>query len=143
MRDVMDTFNLIELQKELERDEGRRTKPYKDTHDIWTIGVGWNLEENPLPEAIIDQLFHISTNRAIEDAEAVFSNFEELSQVRQRVLVNMALNLGRGRLRAFKKTIKAVKHGDWERAAAEILDSDAARELKNRYGRLAKMMRDG
>jgi len=138
----MDTFNLIELQKELERDEGRRNKPYPDSEGILTIGVGYNLEKG-LPDTIIDQLFCISTNQAIEDAESLFKGYKGLSPARQRVVVNMAFNLGRTRLRKFKKMVAAVGRKDWDDAADEILDSDAARKLKTRYGRLAKMMREG
>ncbi len=139
----MDTFNLINLQKELERDEGRRNKPYKDSKGILTIGVGWNLEEKGLPDAIIDQLFCISTNQAREDAESLFKGYNDLTPARQRVVVNMAFNLGRSRLRGFKKMITAVKKEDWKEAATQMLDSKWHDDVGKRAERLAKMMRSG
>ena len=74
----MDTFNLLKLKAELERDEGRRSKPYEDTEGILTIGVGWNLEERGLPQEIIDRLFEISISDAERDALALFPSFREL-----------------------------------------------------------------
>jgi len=138
----MDTFNLVKLQKELEQDEGRRNKPYPDSEGILTIGVGYNLEKG-LPDTIIDQLFCLSTNEAIEDAESLFKGYKDLTAARQRVVVNMAFNLGRSRLKGFKKMIQAVRDHKWEEAAAEMLDSKWHDDVGKRAERLAKMMRDG
>lgn len=139
----MDTFNLLKLKAELERDEGRRSKPYEDTEGILTIGVGWNLEERGLPQEIIDRLFELSISEAERDAMALFPSFRELDQARQRVLVNMAFNLGRKRLSGFKKMIAAVGREDWAAAADEMLDSKWARQVGKRAERLADMMRRG
>lgn len=139
----MDTFNLLKLKAELERDEGRRSKPYEDTEGILTIGVGWNLEERGLPQDIIDRLFDLSISEAERDAMALFPQFGDLDTARQRVLVNMAFNLGRTRLSGFKKMIAAVHGGDYETAADEMLDSKWARQVGKRAERLADMMRRG
>ena len=44
------------MSAELERDEGRESMMYKCSADKLTIGVGHNLEANPLPNAVIDLL---------------------------------------------------------------------------------------
>ena len=139
----MDTFNLNVLKSELERDEGRRSKPYKDTEDIWTIGVGWNLEARGLPTWVIDRLFDISVQEAETDARALFKNFDELTPARQRVVINMAFNMGRDRLKGFKKMIAAVHSEDWTEAAVQMLDSKWARQVGTRADRLAAMMESG
>lgn len=136
-------MNMMQLKAELERDEGRRSKPYRDTEGVLTIGVGWNLEANGLPQTVIDMLFNISLGNAIEDAKRLFPTFEELSPVRQRVLVNMAFNLGRDRLAQFVKMRAAVADRDWMRAADEMLDSKWAGQVGARAERLAEMMRAG
>lgn len=139
----MDTFNLNKLKTELERDEGRRSKPYKDTEGIITIGVGWNLEERGLPSWMIDKLFDLSVQDAERDARAIFKNFDDLTPVRQRVLINMAFNLGQTRLRGFKKMIAAAHSEDWKETAAQIRDSKWARQVDARADRLADMMEMG
>ncbi len=137
---MTDTFNIVKLEKELIRDEGRKTKPYRDSELILTIGVGWNLEQWGLPDHIIDQLFTISINRAVTDAKAVIPNFEYLHPARQRVLVNMAFNLGRKRLRGFRLMNRAIAKRRWKEAAKEMLDSKWARQVKGRAVRLAEVM---
>lgn len=139
----MDVFNYIKLQKELERDEGRREKPYECSAGKLTIGVGWNLEDRGLPKRVIDMLFNISTDDAINDAVDLIPNFYELSQVRQRVLANMSFNLGLTRLSKFKKMLDAVRRNDYDLAAKEMLDSKWARQVGDRAVRLAEMMREG
>ncbi len=137
---MTDTFNIVKLEKELIRDEGRKTKPYRDSEGILTIGVGWNLEEWGLPDHIIDQLTKISINRAISDAKHVIPSFEYLHPARQRVLVNMAFNLGRKRLGGFKLMRRAIAKRNWKEAAREMLDSKWARQVGRRATRLAEVM---
>lgn len=139
----MDAFNLVKLRAELEHDEGRKSKPYKDTEGILTIGVGWNLEERGLPTWVIDRLLDVSMQEAEADARSIVKTFDELMPVRQRVVVNMAFNLGRVRLKGFKKMIAAVHSEDWEEAAVQMLDSKWAKQVGARADRLAVMMREG
>jgi hypothetical protein len=46
-------------------------------------------------------------------------------------------------MQAFLRRKSMARISDFEKAAAEILDSDAARKLPHRYARLAAMMRAG
>lgn len=137
----MDSF-INALMSDLERDEGRRGKPYKDTEGILTIGVGWNLEANVLPDRVIDLLLRHSIYTAYNDALKLFPKFADLSDNRQRALVNMAFNLGRYRLSGFKKMIAAVNAEDWGRASIEMLDSKWARQVGDRAKRLSVLMSD-
>lgn len=45
------------LEKLLTWDEGRRSYPYLDPRGIWTVGIGHNLEANPLPEQVVASLY--------------------------------------------------------------------------------------
>lgn len=131
------------IRSDLERDEGRRTMPYLDTEGVLTIGVGWNLQDNGLPERIIDQLLALSINTAQQDAYHLFHGYSELTDSRKRVAVNMAFNLGRARLATFRRMISAVNIEDWGLAADEMLDSKWARQVGDRAVRLADLMRIG
>jgi len=46
-------------------------------------------------------------------------------------------------MQAFLRRKSMARISDFEKAAAEILDSDATRKLPHRYARLAAMMRAG
>jgi len=131
------------LEKELERDEGRRNKPYRDTVGKLTIGIGRNLEDKPLSEAAITFLF----NEDIEEVEKGLDKhlpwWRELSDARQRVLVNMAFNLGVFGLLGFKNTLAMVKAGNYKGAAAGMLNSKWARQVGQRAFRLSRMMEHG
>ena len=130
------------LKAELERDEGRRALLYYDSVGIPTIGIGFNLK-NEVPADVIDLLYRHSVERAEFDARLLAGNFDALSDARQRVLVNMAFNLGRSRLGKFRKFLAAVAAGDWHTAAREMLDSAWAEQVGDRATRLARMMREG
>lgn len=66
-----------------------------------------------------------------------------LDQARHDVLVDMAFNMGITRIEGFADTLAAVRRGDWAAAAAEMMDSDWARELPRRATQLARIMRTG
>jgi lysozyme len=46
-------MDIEKLKEELERDEGRRDRPYKCPAGKWTVGVGWNLEAMGLPCGLV------------------------------------------------------------------------------------------
>jgi len=123
--------------------EGVRAKPYTDTVGKLSIGVGRNLDDVGLRPDEIDYLLRNDTAVAINDARFLCDDFDALSPNRQRVLVSLAFNLGRSRLAAFRRMFAAIDAGDFDRAAAEMLDSKWARQVGNRARELADMMRKG
>ena len=136
-------YSLPALRKELSRDEGRRRKPYKDSEGILTIGVGWNLEAHGLPEDVIDRLLDLGIEQAEQALDKIWPRWRMLTPVRQRVLANMAFNLGETRLRKFKRMWAALGKADYRTASEEMLDSKWAKQVGVRATRLAKRMRAG
>jgi lysozyme len=45
------------LSSLLAYDEGSESMPYQDTNGIWTVGIGHNLEANPLSVLVTDSIF--------------------------------------------------------------------------------------
>lgn len=119
--------------------EGFRSKPYKDTEGVLTIGYGFNLSEGFTKEAA-DILFYYYKDIAIGDAENIFNNFKQLNYVRQAVLVDMAYNLGRSRLKTFVRMIDAVENYEYDHAAIEMLNSRWAGQVGDRADTLSEMM---
>lgn len=144
------------LRETLKRDEGFELKRH-EVQEIDHIGYGINLEQE-LPDELLeylgvedeDEIQEITQEQADYlldhyvgiaegDCITIFGDrWGRLSDLRQEVLINLAFNLGLPRLKAFRKMIAAVRAADWTAAAAQMLDSKAARQTGERYERLAK-----
>jgi lysozyme len=68
--------------------------------------------------------------------------FTKLDEVRQRVVIDMAYNLG-FKVLEFKNAMKAVEKRDWSAAAREMHKSKWAGQVGQRADRLARMMLTG
>lgn len=132
---------MTDVEQMLIQDEAERLKPYVDTKGKVTIGIGHNLTDKGITTLQSRMIFLEDLADAIEDVRHCCSVYDELSRPRQLVMINMAFNLGRERLGKFVHFLNAIHLEDWNKAADEILDSDAARDLPQRYTRLAQMMR--
>lgn len=131
------------LKNELRRDEGVRSKPYHDTVGKLSIGVGRNLDDNGVSEDEIDLMLTNDISDAIYDLQGNFDWYKYLSPNRKRAVLNMVFNLGLPRFKGFKRMIKALETGNFDRAALECLDSKACRQAPDRYGRIANEIRKG
>ena len=131
------------LIEELKRDEGVELKAYQDTVGIWTIGIGRNLQDVGVSMAEAEFLLATDIDVAVSELQRTFDWFEDLSDARQRVCVNMCFNLGLTRLLGFKKFLAAMEEGDWETAGVEMLDSKWARQVGARSTRLKDLLVEG
>ncbi len=153
-------MNIEILKSELIRDEGFRANPYRCTSGKLTTGVGRNLDDNPLtPDEIAvvghdgrdekitmeaaSQLLGNDIKRTIEALNRTIPWWKTLDDVRQRVLINMAFNLGVSGLLRFHTTLGWIKQGHYSSAAGEMLLSVWAEQVGDRASRLARMMRTG
>lgn len=118
-------------------------KAYKCTADKTTIGVGRNLDDVGITEEEAEYLLQNDIDRVVLALRRELPWIDELDEVRQRVLYDMAFNLGISGLLQFKKTLKAVKDGDYERAGRMMLDSKWATQVGKRSDRLSVMMNIG
>lgn len=137
------------LIAELRRDEGVRYTVYKDTEGIPTTGVGHNLKAKPLgliyplTDAEVDSILAMDLEEVFDGLDKHLPWWRDLSQARQRVLANMAFNMGINGLLEFKNTLDAVKKSHYDLAAANMLSSKWATQVGARAKRLAKMMVEG
>ena len=69
--------------------------------------------------------------------------WQEDQPVRGSVILDVAYNDGVESLLHFPKMLAAYGAKDWHTSAAELLDSDAARELPPRYARLSLVLSTG
>lgn len=128
------------LRVALPVDEGTRDKPYRDTVGKLTIGVGRNLDDVGVNEAEIALMLENDITRAEAAARRLVANFDELSDGRKAVVINMAFNLGE-RLAGFTATLTAIREGRFADAADEMLKSKWATQVGARARRLSAAMR--
>jgi len=122
------------------RHEGKRRILYEDSLGVPTIGVGHNLSK-PLSDAAILQILRDDVNDAYNECLHAFPWFMDLTEARQRAVIDMCFNMGLPRLLGFKKFLQAMALGDYDTAANEMLDSLWAKQVKSRALELANMIR--
>src|ERR1051325_10603618 len=125
-------MNMESLRRQLIQHEGLRLTKYRCPTGHWTIGVGRNMEVNPVEDELgrvvgndgitEDEAMRLLDNdidRCIAEVQVHIPSFDTLSEPRQSVLIDMAFNLGTAGLMKFKNMLAAVEQGDFEKAAAE------------------------
>jgi len=146
------------LTASIKRHEGYRETPYRDVNGLWTVGWGHLIHYTELDDSanlgqMLDRLsskalHHLwlldDIDTAIEGAKSCIPSFEDLSDTRQDVLVEMAFQLGRNGLRRFIRFREAIERQNWDGAKKEMLDSIWAKvDSPTRAFRLATRFEKG
>lgn len=133
------------LEEFIARHECKGGKPnlkmYPDSKGILTIGYGHNLRDKPITKKAADQIFSDDLMDVQLEVTHAFPWYADLSKPRQWVILDMTFNMGLGGLKKFEKFLRAVELGNYDTAAAEMIDSDWYEQVKNRGVELVKMMR--
>lgn len=135
--------NVDRLKLIIREDEGLRLKPYECTEGRLTIGIGRNLSDVGIGIEEARYLFNNDINRSTTNAKLNYSNFGELSENRQIVIISMYFVLGAGGANKFKNFKRAVLDKDYHKAADELVDSLWVVQARKRVTRLSEMMRNG
>jgi lysozyme len=144
---------LIEIVKEdLIRHEGYVAEIYLDSENLPTFGIGHLVTEDdmeyswpvgtPVTDERILDVFHKDCDVAYTDACALVLNFAGQATDAQRVLVNMAFNLGRNRLSKFKNMLRYVNEGNYVMAANEMINSKWYGQVGRRSKELVDIMKE-
>jgi lysozyme len=131
------------MVRQLRLHEGERLKPYRCTAGKLTIGVGRNLEDRGITRDESAMLLANDIADMERELQRALPWVARLDEVRARVLVDMAFNLGIVGLLAFKRTLATVEAGDYQQAATMMLDSKWAKQVGGRAERLSRMMATG
>lgn len=146
-------MNYPNVEAQLCLHEGVSLRLYKDTLGFDTIGVGYNVAARGMDEfeRIIGRKVTLSrTCDCVTREEALkvlgadvtrvesvvilhFPTYKKLNEVRQRVVVDMAFNLGLRAL-AFKACIEDIEESDWSGAAKELFRSKWAYQVDDGPG---------
>ena len=140
----------MDILEQLLRDEGFRPNPYKDTRGFSTVGIGHNLDANPLP----DETYPMSVDRAKElltqDVARIWNKVQadlpwvaSLPDVYAGVLKNMAFNIGAHGEELFHHMLADVQAGNYPQASVDMQQSAWASQVGARAARLIQQMRTG
>ncbi len=144
----------MDLQEQLIRDEGVKLFVYDDANDNPVV-PGYTLVGHPTIG-----IGRALDTRGITMAEALYLNNDDiqavqnglldslpwlanLDVVRFAALENMAFNLGVNGLLGFTETLAAIKQGNYELAAEDMLQSEWAQQVGDRANRLAQQIKTG
>lgn len=137
------TFDRQKLIQQLRRHEGERLKPYRCTAGKLTIGVGRNLDDRGISAQESAYLLSNDIDMAWNELQTRIPWMAGLNDVRQRVLLDMAFNLGTDGLLKFRNTLATIQAGNYQKAGEMMLDSVWAAQVGMRAQRLSRMMQTG
>lgn len=147
-----------EIVQRLVLHEGCRLEPYHCSAGFLTIGVGRNLETNPLTaeeqKVCGDWRHGITKNAAFfllrNDIQRVkkecaqnISFWKQLDDERKYALLDMVFQMGIKRLMKFKKMLSFLGIGNYRQAKEECLASLYATQTPARAERIAKCIETG
>lgn len=139
-------MNVQALKLELLRDEGFIPDAYQDHLGYWTIGIGRLIDGRKgggITREEAEYLLENDIGRTLLQLRSKIKFFNDLSDARQRALVNMAFNLGVAGLLKFRRMLAALEAGHYKRASEEALNSRWARQVGARAQRIANMIENG
>ena len=144
-------MNFARLESRVCMDECYRAMPYLDTVGVATIGYGTTrildvpvtLNDPAITDAVARQILRQDLYTACMDAQALFVRFDDMDDVRQEVLANMAYNLGKTRLGDFAKMLHAAEILNYTEMAAQMKESKWFRQVGQRGLRLYYAMLNG
>jgi lysozyme len=135
----------------IKQHEGVRTKPYKDSLGLWTVGVGhligdgkslppeWNRE---FSMGEVDSLFAQDYKHHKEAAQKI-PGYEQLNATGKAALTDLTFNMGPGWYKKWPNFTKALASGDTEGAARSLEDSKWYSQVGNRAAKIVAMIRNG
>ena len=156
-------YDRDELVKMVALHEGIVLNVYQDHLGINTVGIGRNLDDRGITDGELlfmnktiddvydgglteEEAYYLCMNDiAIVEKELLDSKpiVNQLSAVRQMVLVDMAFNMGVPRLRLFKNMWMAIEKVNYPLACEEMIDSRWASQVGNRAMKLSLAMKNG
>ena len=163
MKPMIDDATCIQR---LALNEGLRNKAYYCPAGKLTIGIGRNLDDNPLTAEEIAVVGHNARGKAITNEQAMYlcrNNiasvradldrelpwWRDLNPDRQFVMLDLCFNMGIGSekkktgLLSFKNTLPLIAQGNYEQAATNLLKSKYAKDVGIRAERNAYALRTG
>ena len=130
-----------DLLESIKHHEGFVEHVYDDSLGIPTIGYGFAIKDLILQEDLCDEILLRKLRILGRSVMGKFPFFDSLPSDCKDVLMEMCYQLGVTGVSKFKKALKAMEDGDWEKAADEMLDSKWAKQTPNRAKEMSNIIR--
>ena len=130
-----------DLLESIKHHEGFVEHVYDDSLGIPTIGYGFAIKDLILEEDLCDEILLRKLRILGRSVMGKFPFFDSLPSDCKDVLMEMCYQLGVTGVSKFKKALKAMEDGDWEKAADEMLDSKWAKQTPNRAKEMSDIIR--
>ena len=130
-----------DLLKSIKHHEGFVEHVYDDSLGIPTIGYGFAIKDLVLEEDLCDEILLRKLRQLGRSVMGKFPFFDSLPSDCKDVLMEMCYQLGVTGVSKFKKALKAMESGDWEKAADEMLDSKWAKQTPGRAKEMSDIIR--
>ena len=130
-----------DLLESIKHHEGFVEHVYDDSLGIPTIGYGFAIKDLILEEDLCDEILLRKLRKLGRSVMGKFPFFDSLPSDCKDVLMEMCYQLGVTGVSKFKKALKAMEDGDWEKAADEMLDSKWAKQTPNRAKEMSNIVR--
>jgi GH24 family phage-related lysozyme (muramidase) len=131
------------LKTKLTLHEGRKNKIYTDTVGKVTCGIGHNLSDKGVSDAVIDLLYQEDVADAIADVKKLIPAFDSLSDNRKIALTDFSFQLGYFKMSQFTNSIALLNSGKFSDAADNMLQSLWAKQVPSRAKEVTDMIRNG
>ena len=122
---------------------GKPGQPYQDSKGLWTVGYGHLIGDGTtgpgpyagktLSEEEMDALFEVDFAKHVKMAEKA-PGWNMANESGKAAMIDLTYNMGPGWYIKFKAAARALKEGDFARAAAELLYKDASDPSKGPSG---------
>ena len=142
---------ITDIFSQLTRDEGVRLHVYPDSRGFDTIGIGHNIDANPLTFDVsqgitMDQALQILHDDVTRISAKLFHDLpwlNALDEVRQGVFINMAFNMGAVGVEQFHHDLADTQAGNYAQAGADMKASLWYIQVGARAQRLVQQMITG
>lgn len=131
------------LKEQLKRDEQLRLKVYLDSRGHPTIGYGRSLDTHGISVAEAEMLLDHDIASITAEVFALLPWVQDLDEVRQAAILNMAFNVGPHGLLQSPQMLRHAKAGEWGAAGAEMVSGPWAQEVGDRAWRLQRQLESG
>lgn len=135
----------MSVRDDLIRDEGWVPHAYQDHLGFWTIGYGFLIDKRRgggIPKPVAEHWLDYEIQQREQALSRNLTWFDSAPDDIKRALINMAFQLGIGRLMGFRRTLAHLQAGRYAEAADEALNSRWAQQTPNRAQRIAELIRN-
>tara|TARA_Y100000593_G_scaffold5586_1_gene10981 strand:+ start:6 stop:410 length:405 start_codon:yes stop_codon:yes gene_type:complete len=132
----------MSLLERIKHHEGFRSRPYRCTENVLTIGYGFAIKDLEIDEDIAEMILMRKLDDLMNRIQKKFHWWRSAEDEVKDVVVEMCYQLGVSGFSKFKKTISHLENKRYGKASVEMLDSRWAKQTPNRAIELSNIIKN-